>query len=260
MNPPTLAKLQQALQGYLLDQPNTLAGLTVATEKFSQQQRLDIYHSAYRLRLMDVLKNDYPALALLLGESDSEKMLLDYIAQHPSQDPSLRWLGAHLPGFLRRHAPWREQEHLCELAAFEWAQITVFDAEDTVTTTLDDLRLLDAGHWPQLQLHFHPALQLEFYFSNAPILWQALINQQGLPAITLASEAQAWLVWRNGLDVVYRSLEPAEAWSLQAFSGKQNFSSVCAGLCNYFPEDQVPLKAVHYLQQWLIDGLVVEIT
>lgn len=259
MNPPTLAELQRALQGYLLDQPNTLAGLTVATEKFSQQQRLDIYHHAYRLRLMDVLKNDYPALALLLGENDFEKMLLDYIAQHPSQHPSLRWLGAHLPGFLRSYTPWREQVHLCELAAFEWTQIAVFDGENALAKNLDDLRLLDAEHWPQLQLRFHPALQLEFYFSNAPILWQALINQQHLPAITLASEAQAWLVWRNGLEVVYRSLEPAEAWSLQAFSDKNNFSSVCAGLCDYFPEDQVPLRAVHYLQQWLTDGLVVGI-
>lgn len=57
----TLAKLQLALQDFLLDKPVDASELTVATPVFSQQDRLHICHQAYRLRLIEALRKGYPA-------------------------------------------------------------------------------------------------------------------------------------------------------------------------------------------------------
>lgn len=259
MNPPSLAELQQELQHYILNQNNNIAAQTLETEKFSRQQRLEIYSDAYQLRLLDVLQNDYPALQLILGDVAFSKLMLEFIAQYPSRHASLRWLGEKLPEFLRGHNHWQNHNYLAELAEFEWEQITLFDAEDSQSATIEDLRRIDHAHWPQLQLTFQVASQITAYFNNTPELWHSLTNNKTAIAKTTTETAQQWLLWRHKLQVLYRPLEPAEAWCLQAFSRGENFSQACAGLCEWFAEDEVPLKAVQYLQRWLQDGLVATI-
>lgn len=259
MNNPSLAELQNSLQQYLLDQPNDIAAMTEETDKFSRQTRLAIYRDAYHMRLLETLQNDYPSLRLMLGDETFAKLIDEYIAQHPSRHPSLRWMGEKLPLFLRAHPDWQQHPYLWELAEFEWAQITAFDAQDSISATLDELRLLDHSQWPDLRLRFQPALQIVSYYSNAPELWYSLTHQQS-PAETKTTEAaQHWLLWRNDLQILYRPLDQAETWSLQAFLRNENFSQVCAGLCEWFAEDQVPLKAVQYLQLWLQNGLITKI-
>ena len=99
INPLSLIELQKSLQQYLLNDDNSIDAFTLETEKFSKQQRLTIYQEAYRLRLIDALKNDYPALHLLLNNIAFEQLLHEYTTAHPSQHPSLRWLGEKLPFF-----------------------------------------------------------------------------------------------------------------------------------------------------------------
>jgi len=255
----TLAELQQSLQQYLLQQHNNINELTLETDKFSRQQRLAIYQNAYQLRLIEALQNDYPALHLMLGDQVFEKLILGYIEQHPSQHPSLRWVGEKLPHFLRNHPEWQEHRQLWELAEFEWAQITVFDAQDSKAASVDDLRSLSPELWPQLKLQFQPALQIVSYFSNAPELWYSLTHEQTAIATNVMAEAQAWLIWRDELQVVYRPLDKAEAWCLQAFLNGENFTAVCEGLSEWFAQDEVPMKAVQYLQQWLHNHLIAAI-
>ena len=259
-NSPSLAELQQALQQYLLNQDNTINALTIESEKFSKQQRLDIYYDAYRLRLIDALRNDYPALELLLGTDEFKAVITEYIQQHPSTHPSLRWMGKDVSTFLKNHSTWQGHCHVAELAAFEWAQIMVFDAEDSTTAMLDNLRTLENSQWLTLGLRFHPSVKILSYYSNAPQLWNALINTKDNPEINTSPDAQDWLMWRHDLQVMYRPIDTAEKWSLESFLLGKNFSEICAGLCEWHPEDQVPLKAAQYLQLWIQNGLVSEIT
>lgn len=256
----TLAQLQYSLQGYVLNQHNHTDGLTIETAAFSQQQRLSIYHDAYRLRLIDALQNDYPALQLTLGEETFSELMLEYIARHPSQHPSLRWFGEKLPEFLRTHVAWQDRVATCELAMFEWAQIMAFDADNSIPATLDDLRTLPHSHWPSLQLTFQPGLQIINFISNVTSVWNALIKEGVHIDMQVAIEKQAWLIWRMDLQVAYRPLDKMEAWCMQAFLRNENFTKVCESLCEWLPEDQVPIKTVQYLQQWLQSGLIKTIT
>lgn len=259
MSHKTLAELQLALQDFLLDKKVDASELTLETPNFSKQERLHIYHEAYRLRLIDALRNDYPALETYIGEDEFISLTAEFIAKYPSHHPSLRWLGEKLPDFLRKHAHWQEHIEVVELAEFEWRQVMAFDAADTSLATLDELRTLPPEQWMTLKLELHPSLQLMHCYSNAPTLWNSLTKDKSAVAIELTQEKQAWLMWRENLQVVYRPIDTAEAWALNAFLTQKNFADVCEGLCEWFAAEQVPAQVAQYLQHWIRGGLVIEI-
>lgn len=255
---PTLAELQRSLQNFLLDKSADAETLTLETPTFARHERLHIYHNAYRLRLLDTLRNDFPALEALLGQASFAKLGAEFIAAYPSSNPSLRWLGKGFPEFL--HA--RQQPiHMCELAEFEWAQTMAFDAADLVPAGAEAIRTLAPEAWMKMQLGFHPSVQLLWLTTNAPRIWQLYTKQETTTAIEVstAAEPRAWLIWREDLQVVYRPLDQPEAKALQTFLARQTFADVCAELCNWLEEEQVPLQAARYLQQWLLAGLITHI-
>ena len=255
----TLAELQSDLQDFLLDKKCDADDLTLETPAFSKEARLQIYHEAYRLRLIDALSNDYPALKLFLGDDKFVSMANGFISKHPSHHPSLRWFGEKLYEFLKSTNDWREKIHIAELAEFEWAQAMAFDAADKIIATLDDIRALPPESWMTMKLVFHPSLQLLNCVSNAPLQWQALIKDGITIEPVIATEFQTWLIWRENFQVVYRPLNFAEAWALNAFIADHNFSDVCGGLCEWFAEEKVPLQTAQYLQQWLQSELIIGI-
>jgi hypothetical protein len=264
MKTKSLAELQADLQDFVLDKTQDASDLTLETPAFSKHERLQIYHEAYKLRLIDALRSDYPALDVYVGEDVFVAVTTEFIAAHPSHHPSLRWLGKKLPEFLRNHIDWQEHIHIVELAEFEWAQAMAFDAADTSLTTLEDVRALQPEQWMTMQIAFHPSLQHLSCYSNAPHLWSTLIkdgsgNIAEETSAEVSDENQDWLIWREDLQVVYRPLDAPEAWALNTFLQQKNFADVCNGLCNWFVEAQVPMQAAQYLQQWIRSGLVVSI-
>lgn len=255
----TLADLQLQLQNFLLDKDEDASDITLETPQFSKHERLHIYHTAYRLRLIEALGNDYPALQAHVGDEQFTTIAEAFIAKHPSHHPSLRWFGKKLPDFLRNHETWKAKIELAELAEFEWQQAMAFDAADTTLASMDDLRALLPEQWMTLRLRFHPSVQTMHFFSNAPTLWQSLIHSEASIPVELATESQAWLIWREDLQVLYRSLTQEEAWVFSMFADDKNFADVCEGLCTWFPAEQVPMQAAQYLQHWIGSGLIEEI-
>lgn len=258
-NQKNLAELQNALQDFLLDKRQDASDLTLETPAFSRSERLGIYHQAYRLRLIDALRSDYPALEAFVGEDDFVAIANEFIAAYPSHHPSLRWLGEKLAEFLSTHPTWANQIPVAELAEFEWAQTTAFDAADERTSTLDDVRALAPDAWMTMQLKFHDSVQLLNFYSNTPTLWNSLINEESPAEPEIMNESNAWLIWRDDLRVVFRPLPQTEAWALQAFLNGNNFAEVCEGLCEWFEEEQVPMQAAQYLQQWILGNLITKI-
>ena len=256
----TLAELQNSLQDFLLGKISDASALTLATPSFSREARLEIYHQAYRLRLIDALRNDYPALQTYLGEDNFAALAMEFIATNPSHNPSLRWFGEKLPHFLKDHAEHQNHIEIVELAKFEWAQAMAFDAADVATATLGDVRMLKPEQWMEMQLGFHPSVQRLNCHSNAPIVWNSLIKDQTEIAGDISAIAQDWLVWRENLQVVYRPLDKPEAYALDSFLQNQNFADVCAKLYEWYDEEQIPIKAAQYLQRWISSGLVVKIS
>jgi hypothetical protein len=256
-----LRNLQRRFQDYLIDGSNSIEQDIVSSAGALAQHRLATYYNAYRIRLIDALALDYSALAQFLGREAFELMALDYLRQHPSTQPSLRWFGEQLPDWLRRCYQGDNPELIQELAAYEWAQASVFDATDSpALVQLEDMADFAPDSWPGLAFEFQPALKWLDLNWNVPQIEAAVDNAEELPQPRRSEHPQRWLIWRQQFKIHWRSLEVHEAWALEQACNGANFAAICEGLLEWVDADQIALVAAGFLKQWIGDQLVMRIS
>jgi hypothetical protein len=253
----TFPAVQQHLQAFLLAGERDIEQHVVGTERVPVATRLAIYADAYRARLTEALASNYPALAKLLGESDFAALAACYIEKHVSRWPSIRHYGAELPLFLANAARYREVPLLAELAAWEWAMSEVFDAQDQNALEVDALSRIPPQQWAALWIDFHPAVRRLDLSWNAPQIWKALAGGGERPAPQLSAQSQPWLLWRAGLEILFRSLGRDEAMAFDALRAGAAFGDVCLALCRHTSEEQAPIRAATCLRSWVESGLIV---
>ena len=105
-----------------------LVRLVRGADDNDRKTRIRVYSDAYYLRLRDVLREDFPRLASLLGSERFDDVVSEYLEVFPSKQPSVRHLGRVLTEFLRRRQD--VPKCLADLAELEWARVEVFDAPD----------------------------------------------------------------------------------------------------------------------------------
>ena len=97
----SLIALQTAFETYLTGDSalpsNELLEQIRGSTALSALEGLQIYHNAYRSRLLAVLREDFPALLHWIGNESFEQLALAYLAAWPPRHFSIRWLGEKLP-------------------------------------------------------------------------------------------------------------------------------------------------------------------
>ena len=251
-----LRRLQLRFQDYLTGVSDDIEKDIVSTENALAEHRLGAYYNAYRIRLIDCLAVDYPALEKYLGREAFEQLALDYLARYPSTEPSVRWFGRHLARYLLEDYRGEEREFLHELARYEWAQTTVFDAADSRLAGPDDVAAIAAEDWPGLRLDLQPALTWLDLHWNAPQIENAFDKGETVPQPVRSEHPLRWLLWRRDLKIYWRSLQVDEAWALDQAAAGANFAAICEGLLEWIDAEQVALRAAGFLRQWVTDGLL----
>ncbi len=228
----------------------------LATRRASAARRLRIYANAYRLRLAEVLGNDYPGLAARLGEERFARIVRAYIAAHPSRHTNLRWYGAGLARFLQHSSRGRDRQALAELAQFEWALGLAFDAADAPLLEVDRLAIVPPADWPALRFVLQPSVQLLVLHSNAPQVWRTARAGGRKIAMSPRRTAVSWIVWRKGFEPCYRVLEADEAWALRAVKHGRDFAQICSGLRRFAGGEHAAQRGAQLLRNWLAEGLL----
>lgn len=254
-----LLKLEQDLKACVLGNTLDMQGQVVGNLQASAEDRVHVYVEGYRLRLLEVLQDNFPGLHGLLGDGQVDTLGRAYIDAHPSTHPSVRWFSRHLPEFLRLTPPYSTVGYLAEMAAFEWAQGLAFDAADATPVDMQALAAVPAERWGEVRFGLHPSVQRLDLSWNVPKLWQALDAEQSPPEPARA-DALAWLIWRQELTTRWRSLTADEAWMLHATTEGADFGALCEGLCQWHAQDAVAMQAASYLKLWLNDGLVISVS
>ena len=252
-----LHDLQARFQAYLVTGDEAIENDIVGSASARAEHRLAVYYNAYRIRLIDCLALDYPALVKTIGREGFETLALDYLERHPSTHPSVRWFGRHLPDYLRDEYNGEDREFLVEMALYEWAQAMVFDAADSDQTVApEELAQLPPERWPLLTFEFKPAMRWIDLHWNVPQIEQALENDAVSPARRHSEHARRWLLWRQDLKTHWRSLEVHEAWAIEQAAAGLNFAELCEGLLEWIDPSQAPLVGAGLLRQWLGDSLL----
>lgn len=249
-----LAALQAAFQDDLLGRPSDAVRHVRATSKASAETLLGVYREAYRLRLIEALSDDHPALLKLLGAEAFAALTRAYADAHPSRHPSIRWFGAALPDFLRTAAPWAERPWLAELAAFERALRDAFDAADAPPVGVEAVAAVPAEAWPRLRLAFLPSLR------RLDLSWSVVRTWKEGAAPERLEAPVAWAIWRPQLVTEYRSLDPDEAWALDAAARGAAFAALCEGLLRWHAPEQAPARAAGLLRTWLEQGMLAGVS
>lgn len=255
----TLRSLQDSFQSHILTGEESMLTRISPDARPSAAARLAIYANGYRLRLLEALNSDYPALHTLAGDELFERIGRTYIDTHPSKHFSIRYFGQHLSAFLAATEPYSDVPALSEMAALEWSLSLSFDAADTPVITVDILAALPPEAWPELRLRFHPSVLRHDFHWNVPELWSAIDAQTEPQPPQQYPQPRAWLIWRRGLQNYFRPLDRAEAWALDKMCVGAPFAEMCEGLCAYLDAEQVGLRAAGFLKGWVQAGLVREI-
>jgi hypothetical protein len=121
--------------------------VVVPSSTLSGLERIDIYHRAYRERLVECLGDDYPALQHALGESSFEALCHAYIAEHPSRSPNLSFFGRHMSAFCRARQG-QASRFSADLAALEWAMVEVLHEALTERLPESALSAIPPSDWP----------------------------------------------------------------------------------------------------------------
>jgi hypothetical protein len=223
--------------------------------------RLGVYRHAYRARLVEALRSNYPVLHRVLGDDAFEALARDYLAAHPSRSPSIRWFGHALPAWLaaRLEADPQALPHpaLADLARMEWAVGSSFDAADAAPLARAALAARAPAHWPALRFAPHPSVHLVALGWAIEPLWRALTDDPQAQTNPPAPHGHHLLVWRAGLETRWRTLPADEAAALAACIGGLRFDELCARVAAAGGAADAAACVVGWLGGWVQAGLLV---
>ena len=251
-----LANLQALFQDHVVHGTQENVEVFVGDQKASAQERAGVYYDAYRLRLIEILRIDFPGLCALITAEEFDALGRRYLDAYPSRYPTVRWFGQDLAVFLADDEVLASRSYLAEMATFEWARGKAFDAVNAQVVSLDELGAVPAEDWPSLGLEFHPSLQQAVYTWNIGPIWRAVNAEEPVPQPVRLGKPEQLALWRNDLVIYWRSCGEAEAWAMDAFAGGRSFADVCEGLCDWIDAAEVPAAAAGMLGQWITEGLV----
>jgi hypothetical protein len=242
--------------------PGRVEAAIAGDARASAVERLDVYANMYFFRILDVLRADYPKLLAAVGDDAFHNLATDYLQAHPSRHPSLRFVGAALPGFVRAHALGTQRPWLAELAALEWARADVFDRADAPALLREAVAVVPPDGFAAIALRPVPAVELVPAAFSVETTWRAVEDGGEAVAPERAPDGHALLVWRRGVTVHHRPVAARERRALGALQAGAvtTFGGLCAALSDgtleSLDDDQAAATAVGLLGSWLADEIL----
>ncbi len=255
----TLLDCQRALQADVLQ--STLGSSTRILETItaSASQRMAVYVQGYCARLIEVLRQDFPGLRVLLGEDGFDEASRAYVEATPSHRYNIRWYGAELAEFIRTASPWCENPALEEMVRFEWCLGLAFDAADEAVVGAATFQGVPAEEWPTMRFGLSKSLERCVLHWNVAAVRKALDASETPPALERMAEPQTRAIYRKGITVFHRAIESDEAAALDVIDADGNFAEVCEVLCRWYAVEEVAVRSLSLLKRWIDEGWIANL-
>jgi hypothetical protein len=212
--------------------------------------RIEIYAGMYEGRLLEVLGEDFPKVAAVLGGERFSAVASAYLRENPSPHPSLRNLGRVFADFLGRQTEIvADLPFVADLARLEWARLRVFDAPEESALTMASIGDLAAEEWARLRLRLLP--DVELMESEWPLdeIWKSG------RADGVAAAATSLRIWRSGFTVYHAKVDAIEDAALAAVRRPGTFADVCDAL-EPLTGEHAAEEGARLLLRWLEDGIL----
>jgi hypothetical protein len=231
-----------------------LDAIVLGDERLSAAARVDIYANMYFYRILDALKEDFPATRAVLGDDNFHNVVTGYLIEHPPTEPSLFYCGRYLADYLGDHPIREGTPFVADLARLERAIVEVFQGPNAQTLDPDALRAIAPADWPAMKLRVQPSAQvLALDWRVSEIVRAVEEGRAWAPAMRGAIKV---IVWRQNSHVQHRELETIEADALEAVARGESFAEVCEVVATH-ADIEYPVAAMNrMLARWLSDGLL----
>jgi hypothetical protein len=213
-----------------------------------------VYQNNYRTALISSLAETFQRLALWLGDAAFEAAAAQYIDARPPSSWTLDAYGAHFTAFVSELYP--DDPEVAELAAIDWTVGQVFVGPDAAALRPEGLAVAD---WETAVIHPVPSLIVMPINTNADAIWQALATGETPPPAELAEPGTALLIWRQGLEPVFRRAEGHEQAVLAWSAAGEGFAAVCERLAATLGEEGAVTTAGTVLGRWLSEDMVAAV-
>lgn len=243
--------------------PASIDAVFAGDDRLPAVERLDIYANMYFFRLLDCLAEDFPKVRAALGPERFHNLVTDYVLRHPSEHPSLRYLGRKLPEFVAGHEPSSGFPFLGDLARLEWTRAEVFDAPDSTTLSRAALSRLPQESVGEARFRFVPAFALLRFDHEVVRYWRALDDAGAAPADPAAvphpaRRKTAARVWRKDLVVYHAGLDEEETHALELALQGETLGRICQVLAAGLSPAQATERAGRMIQAWIEDGILAD--
>jgi hypothetical protein len=239
---------------------DALDNLIESDDRLSAAERLEIYANAYFYRILDCLKEDFPATLAVLGAVNFHNLVTGYLIEYPPTEPSISYVGRYLYEFLCHH-PMRERwPFIADLTRLERTLVEVFHAGEAEALNAEAMRSIAPEHWPALAMRRHPALAIVDCEWHVDKLLREIENAADEGAQSWNAPAPAHisvLVWRRDSRVRYRALEHTEHAALELARAGANFAAICEAVAAGCGADDPVALINRLLARWLDEGLLV---
>lgn len=213
-----------------------------------------VYQNNYRTALVSSLAESFQRLVLWLGEDAFETAAARYIDARPPSSWTLDAYGEDFADFAA--TLWPDDPEVGELALIDWTVGQVFVGPDAPALRPEALAVAD---WEAAVIRTVPSLLVLPVRSNADAIWQALATGEPPPPAGMAEPAGALLVWRQGLEPVFRRAEAHECEVLACSAAGESFASICARLAGSLGEEAAAAAAGALLGRWLAEEMVAAV-
>ncbi len=225
------------------------------SKTLTQLERLGIYRRMYLLRLIDVLRMDFTAVAEFLGEDVYEKLIEDYLQVHPSRSYNLNHLSYQVPDFIRTYPNLRRREFVYQLATLELALSDIFNVEETPVLTKEALASVAPEVWDTAKIKTITAFRLFAFNYNVNDYLEAVIKEKKTPKVV---KKDTWLVIYRRNYKLWRLPLTKDAYNLLSdiASGIPLSDAIANAIEKSDASPEVLQKKVFkWFQDWVTEGL-----
>jgi hypothetical protein len=231
-----------------------LDAIVLGDDRLSSEARVDIYANMYFYRILDALKEDFPATLAVLGDENFHNLVTGYLLEYPPTEPSITQSGSHLADCLRDHPMREDAPFIADLAKLERATVEVFLGPDAPALDPESLRAVAVEDWPAMNLKLHPSAQILALDWQVSDLLRAV--EEHRPWNPAKQGAIKVLVWRANAQVFHRDLDPTEASALEAAAQSATFAEICDIVATTTADEDPVAIMNQFLSRWLSNNLL----
>jgi hypothetical protein len=252
-----LLDIQDDFQRIILNKKCAGASWVSQTDSLSTEDRLAIYHNAYRIRLADVLWDTFEHTATYLGDDWFHQLASAYVQSHHSVHNNIGLYGEGFASFLAQQLPDNDQE-VSEIALLDWTLRRAFDGTDSDTMTQEHLQQMASTDPDSLTLHPVPTLSIVTHQFNTLDIWHAINQDSAPPLAQRLPQPIDIVIWRKEHSPHFRSLTAIESTAIKIMSRDHGclLNTMGEELTQIFPQDDISTEFGRMLFRWTQDKVL----